>query len=191
MNPTTLAWQLQLEEYAIFKTEGQDGFAQNFRFRGIIPLKEGFLIKVPQLIRVITFLNTAPDGKTGLGDLTLNRFFLLTKKGWGEFGAGWNIQIPTRTDDQLGSPQWSIGPAFTVIFTDLGKWQMYWIWKIFSPYLEMTRMVLPLMPACSQMSSIDGQMGFMLGLNPNGRSTIRLEKLYRWISGLDIYGRAN
>lgn len=32
MNPTTLAWQLQLEEYAIFKTENQDGFAQNFRF---------------------------------------------------------------------------------------------------------------------------------------------------------------
>ncbi|WP_433834181.1 hypothetical protein [Flavobacterium anhuiense] len=131
MNPTTLAWQLQLEEFAIFKTEGQDGFAQNFRLRGIIPMKEGFLVKVPQLIRVIAFLNTAPDGRTGLGDVTLNQFFILSKKDWGQFGAGWNIQIPTRTDDQLGSPQWSLGPAFTVTFTNLGKWQMYWIWENF------------------------------------------------------------
>lgn len=131
MNPTTLAWQLQLEEFTIFKTHNQDGVAQNFRIRGIIPLKEGLLIKVPQLIRVIAFVNTAPDGTTGLGDVTLNQFFILSKKDWGQFGAGWNLQIPTATDNQLGSPQLAIGPAFTVTFTDLGKWQMYWIWENF------------------------------------------------------------
>jgi len=192
MTPTTLAWQLQLEEYAIFKTEGQDGFAQNFRFRGIIPLKEGFLIKVPQLIRVITFLNTAPDGKTGLGDLTLNQFFLLTKKDWGSLvrdGIFRSLQEPTTS--------WVLPSGVSVRLSQLlsqilenGRCTGYG--KIFSPYLEMTSMVLPLMPSCSQMSFIHGQMGFMLGLSPNGRSTIRREKwLYRWISGLDIYGRAN
>ncbi|WP_125721019.1 transporter family protein [Flavobacterium ustbae] len=131
MNPTTLAWQLQLEEFAILKTENQDGFAQNFRVRGIIPMKEGFVIKVPQLIRVIAFLNTAPGGRTGLGDVTLNQFFILSKKEWGQFGAGWNLQIPTAGDPKLGSPQWSLGPAFTVTFTKLGKWQMYWILENF------------------------------------------------------------
>ncbi|WP_443938461.1 hypothetical protein [Pedobacter sp. MW01-1-1] len=131
INPTTLAFQLQLEEYTIFKTQGEDGFAQNFRIRGILPLKQGFLIKVPQLIRIIGFVNTAPSGPTGLGDLTLNQFFILSKKKWGQFGAGWNLQIPTRTNDRLGSPQWAIGPAFTVTFTDIGKWQMYWIMENF------------------------------------------------------------
>ncbi|WP_067147515.1 transporter family protein [Pseudotamlana agarivorans] len=131
MNPTTLAWQLQLEEYAIFDTEGQDGFAQNFRFRGIIPVKEGLLIPLPQLIRVIAFVNTAPDGTTGLGDLTLNQFFIVSKKKWGQFGAGWNLTAPTNTSHKLGSPQWSIGPAFTITFTDLGNWQMYWILENF------------------------------------------------------------
>ena len=131
MNPTTLAWQLQLEEFAILKTENQDGFAQNFRIRGIIPMKEGLLIKVPQLIRVIAFLNTATDGRTGLGDVTLNQFFILSKKEWGQIGAGWNLQIPTAGDPKLGSPQWSLGPAFTVTFTKLGKWQMYWILENF------------------------------------------------------------
>lgn len=131
MNPTTLAWQLQLEEFAIFKTRGADGFAQNFRVRGIIPVQKGKLLPFPQLIRVIAFLNTAPGGPTGLGDVTLNQFFILMNKDWGEFGAGWNITIPTASHDELGSPQWQLGPAFTVTFTNLGNWQMYWIWENF------------------------------------------------------------
>lgn len=131
MNPTTLAWQLQLEEFAIFKSHDQDGYAQNFRIRGILPLKNGLLIKTPQLIRVIGFVNTAPGGPTGLGDVTLNQFFILSKKKWGQFGAGWNMQIPTAGKEVLGSPQWQLGPAFTVTFTDMGNWQMYWIWENF------------------------------------------------------------
>lgn len=131
MNPTTLAWQLQLEEFTIFDTEGQDGFAQNFRFRGIIPLQKGFLLPFPQLIRVIAFVNTAPGGPTGLGDVTLNQFFILSKKQWGQFGAGWNATLPTRTSPELGSAQLQIGPAATVTFTNIGNWQMYWIWENF------------------------------------------------------------
>ncbi len=131
INPTTMAWQLQLEEFSIFDTEGQDGFAQNFRIRGIIPLRKGFLINVPQLWRVIGYVNTAPSGKTGLGDFTLNQFFILSKKKWGQFGAGWNLTAPTNTSPELGSPQWSVGPALTVTFTNLGNWQMYWIMENF------------------------------------------------------------
>lgn len=131
MNPTTLAWQLQLEEFAIFQSKDREGFAQNFRIRGILPLKSGLIFKVPQLVRVIAFVNTASGGPTGLGDLTLNQFFILSKKKWGQFGAGWNVQIPTATDVELGSKQLGLGPAFTVTFTDLGKWQMYWIWENF------------------------------------------------------------
>ncbi|QDH79783.1 hypothetical protein FKX85_12370 [Echinicola soli] len=131
INPTTLAWQLQLEEFGIFKTHGADGFAQNFRLRGIIPLEKGKLLPFPQLIRVIAFLNTAPGGPTGLGDITINQFFILSKMDWGQFGAGWNLQIPTATSPELGSPQWQLGPAFTVTFTNLGNWQMYWIWQNF------------------------------------------------------------
>ncbi|WP_162633272.1 hypothetical protein [Echinicola strongylocentroti] len=131
INPATLAWQLQLEEFGIFKTNNADGFAQNFRLRGIIPLEKGKLLPFPQLIRVIAFLNTAPGGPTGLGDITINQFFILAKESWGQFGAGWNLQIPTATSPELGSPQWELGPAFTVTFTNLGNWQMYWIWQNF------------------------------------------------------------
>jgi len=131
INPTTLLWQLQLEEFAIFDTEGQDGFAQNLRLRAIVPLKQGLLIKVPQLIRVIAFLNTAPGGPTGFGDLTLNQFFILLKKDWGQFGVGWDLTAPTAGDPKLGSEQWQLGPSATVTFTNLGNWQMYWVWQNF------------------------------------------------------------
>lgn len=127
INPTTLAWQLQLEEFAIFKTHHVDGFAQNFRVRAILPLRKGLVLPFPQLIRVIGFVNTAPGGPTGLGDIMLNQFWIIMKKQWGQFGAGWNLSIPTASHSELGSPQWQIGPAFTVTFTDLGNWQMYWI----------------------------------------------------------------
>jgi hypothetical protein len=131
INPTTLAWQLQLEEFAIFETENADGFAQNFRLRGIIPINEGLIIPFPQLIRVIMFLNTAPNGPSGFGDVTINQFWVFVKEKWGQFGAGWNLQIPTASSPELGSPQWQFGPAFTITFTDLGNWQMYWIWQNF------------------------------------------------------------
>ncbi|PIB35423.1 hypothetical protein BFP72_08450 [Reichenbachiella sp. 5M10] len=132
INPTTLAWQLQLEEFIITHTENQSGVAQNFRVRGIIPVQKGLVLPFSQLIRIIGFVNTAPGGKpTGLGDLTLNQFFILAKKDWGQFGAGWNLTIPTASKNELGSPQWQVGPAFTVTFTDIGNWQMYWIWENF------------------------------------------------------------
>jgi hypothetical protein len=131
INPAALAWQLQLEEFAIFKSRDSDEFAQNFRVRAIVPLERGLVLPFPQLIRAIGFLNTAPSGKTGIGDLTLNQFWILAQEHWGEFGAGWNLTIPTARSDQLGSPQWQVGPALTATFSKLGNWQMYWIWQNF------------------------------------------------------------
>lgn len=40
----------------------------------------------------------------------------------GQFGAGWNLQIPTAAPQELGSRQFGVGPAFTITFTNLGKW---------------------------------------------------------------------
>jgi hypothetical protein len=40
LNPTTLLWQLQLEEFAIFQSRKDDDFAQNFRIRAIVPLEK-------------------------------------------------------------------------------------------------------------------------------------------------------
>jgi hypothetical protein len=81
-------WQMQLEEHAVFSTKHADGVGQNFRLRAIIPVEEGKFFKVPQLFRLVTFINSAPGGSTGLGDTTVEQFFILDKSDWGEFGLG-------------------------------------------------------------------------------------------------------
>ena len=129
INPTTLMWQLQLEENAIFTQEVNNNFTQNFRIRLVIPIEKGILIKVPQLIRVIGYINTDAYHTTGLGDLAINQFFILLKKKWGAFGAGWDLNIPTGTPKELSSNQFSIGPSTTLNFSNLGKWQVYFVWQ--------------------------------------------------------------
>jgi hypothetical protein len=133
LNPTALLWQMQLEEHAVFDTKHASGFGQNFRLRAIIPIEEGLLIKVPQLFRIIGYVNTVPDGDTGtgLGSTTLEQFFILGKKDWGEWGLGWDLMIPTADNDRLGSKQWQAGPSATITFTDLGNWQLYFVWENF------------------------------------------------------------
>jgi hypothetical protein len=92
-------------------------------------LKRGWLIPLEQLIRVIAFYNTAAGGPSGLGDVTINQFFIVSKKKWGQIGAGWDLTAPTADEAKLGSQQWQFGPGVTVTFTNLGRWQMYWIWQ--------------------------------------------------------------
>jgi hypothetical protein len=66
-----------------------------------------------------------------LGDITLNQFFILGKKEWGQWGLGWDLTVPTAKNDSLGSQQWQFGPSATITFTKLGNWQMYWVWQNF------------------------------------------------------------
>lgn len=129
INPSTLLWQVQLEEKLVTKFSNLDGVGQKFRLRMIIPVKEGWLFKVPELLRVIGFFNTIPEHGSGFGDITFNQFWVIGGKGkdWGNWGLGYNLLIPTAKNVNFGSQQWQIGPAFTITFTKLGNWEMYYI----------------------------------------------------------------
>lgn len=127
INPATLLWQIQLEEKIVTKYETTDQVGQKFRLRVIMPIKESKLIPVKQLLRFIAFYNTNPPFGSGFGNLTWNQFFILGEKHWGEWGLGYNLQIPTAKNEYFGSKQWSIGPALTFTVKNLGSWEMYYI----------------------------------------------------------------
>ncbi len=79
--------------------------------RPIIPV--GFGVDVPEFDGTgFTF-----KSKSGLGDAI---FFALATPGMNEKGFQWGIgptlQMPTATDDALGSEKWSIGPAAIVVY---------------------------------------------------------------------------
>ncbi len=127
INPTTLMWQLQLEEKIVTKIEGSDDMASKFRLRLIIPINKGILLPYKQLIRFISYYNTLPDHGSGFTNSTFNQFWILGEKEWGTYGLGYNLQIPTSTNVHFGAPQWALGPALTVTLSHLGNWEMYYI----------------------------------------------------------------
>lgn len=51
------------------------------------------------------------DGATGLGDINYSLFLSPAKASKITWGVGPSITLPTATDDQLGSAQWSVGPT--------------------------------------------------------------------------------
>jgi hypothetical protein len=63
----------------------------------------------------------APVDKTGLGDIQYQGFFSPAKPGALIWGVGPVLQVPTASDDQLGTEKWSAGPAAVALRMD-GAW---------------------------------------------------------------------
>jgi len=93
--------------------EGQDSYA--------IPGPGGDAALVP-----------GTDDEFGLGNITYQMFFTPKKPGKGIWGVGPVFELPTNTDDVLGTDTWSAGPGF-VILAMPGNWVIgglaYNIWS--------------------------------------------------------------
>ncbi|MGD8296764.1 MAG: hypothetical protein PVG67_10260, partial [Desulfobacterales bacterium] len=63
---------------------------------------------------------TSGNGATGLGDINYSVFLSPAKPKGAIWGIGPSITMPTATDKELGSEQWSAGPTGVVLFQP--KW---------------------------------------------------------------------
>jgi len=63
---------------------------------------------------------TSGNGATGLGDINYSLFLSPAKPKGAIWGIGPSITMPTATDKELGSEQWSAGPTGVVLFQP--KW---------------------------------------------------------------------
>ena len=79
---------------------------------------------IPALVSVDGFIAGTPsipegqpsdDRKTGLGDINYSLFFSPNKTKPFIWGLGPSINLPTATEDQLGSGKWSAGPTGVVL----------------------------------------------------------------------------
>lgn len=86
------------------------------------PLNSNWLLISRTILPLIDQVNTIPHSgnQTGLGD-TLQSFFFSPISGDIIWGIGPAIQIPTATDQLLGTGKWAIGPT-PVILTITGPW---------------------------------------------------------------------
>ena len=107
----------------VFDYGADDGEATTLNIQPVVPISLGEWNIVNRLIAPIGHVtgpinglpnNPSPvpgDGATGLGDFNYSAFLSPSKVDKVIWGAGWSLNLPTATDDQLGSGKWSTGPT--------------------------------------------------------------------------------
>ena len=114
-----------------------NGSAYFFNVNPVIPVTIGDwnLINraiIPALVSVDGYIEGTPeipqgypanDRKTGIGDINYSLFFSPNKTKPFIWGVGPSINLPTATEDPLGSGRWSAGPTGVVLIQP--KWGTY------------------------------------------------------------------
>lgn len=102
-----------------------DGFQYKLNMQPVIPieLNDDWKIIWRTILPFITQENIiGTTDQTGLGDLNTTIWLAPQKKHEGQptIGFGPVIQLPTATDDLLGSEKWAIGPSFIFVHQSHG-----------------------------------------------------------------------
>jgi hypothetical protein len=153
-NPIGNMISLPMQNNTYFDVGPSEEWANSFQFQPVYPVNFGKVNLINRAIIPINYLAgqevTVPareqiqddfvtfdtDSVFGLGNITWQGFISPAKPGKLIWGAGPVLQIPTNTDDRLGTDKWSAGPGFVALAMP-GKWVMgvlgYNIWSFAGP----------------------------------------------------------
>ncbi len=153
-NPIGNMISLPMQNNTYFDVGPSEEWANSFQFQPVYPVNFGKVNLINRAIIPINYLAgqevTVPareqiendfvtfetDSVFGLGNITWQGFISPAKPGKLIWGAGPVLQIPTHTDDRLGTDKWSAGPGFVVLAMP-GKWVLgclgYNIWSFAGP----------------------------------------------------------
>ena len=148
-NPIGNMISLPIQNNTYYDVGPSDEWANSLQLQPVYPVNFGKYNLINRMIVPLTHLEsqkvTAPvnthmgteyvtfdtDDVTGLGNITYQGFISPAKPGKIIWGMGPVIQIPTNTDDRLGSDKWSAGPGVVALAMP-GKWVLgclgYNIW---------------------------------------------------------------
>jgi hypothetical protein len=153
-NPIGNMISLPMQNNTYFDVGPSEEWANSFQFQPVYPVNFGKVNLINRAIIPINYLAgqevTVPareqiqddfvtfdtDSVFGLGNITWQGFISPAKPGKLIWGAGPVLQIPTNTDNRLGTDKWSAGPGFVALAMP-GKWVMgvlgYNIWSFAGP----------------------------------------------------------
>jgi len=148
-NPIGNMISLPIQNNTYFNVGPSDEWANSFQLQPVYPINFGSVNLINRMIIPFNHLEsqevTKPvrgqlktehvtfesDDATGLGNITYQGFISPAKPGKLIWGVGPVLQMPTNTDDQLGTDKWSAGPG-AVVLAMPGKWVLgflgYNIW---------------------------------------------------------------
>jgi hypothetical protein len=84
-----------------------------------LPLTEDWRLVTRSFVSIVDLPD--PDGVTGLGDLTVSLFLTPARTGKWVWGAGPILQLPSATDEALGTGKWAAGPTAALVYVE-GPW---------------------------------------------------------------------
>ena len=138
-NPIGNMISLPMQNNTYFGVGPSEEWANSFQFQPVYPVNLGKINLINRAIIPINYLAeqevTVPvrtqvntgfvefdvDSVGGLGNITYQGFLSPAEPGKVIWGAGPVLQIPTNTDDRLGTDKWSAGVG-GVALTMPGKW---------------------------------------------------------------------
>ena len=153
-NPIGNMISLPMQNNTYFGVGPAEDWGNSFQFQPVYPINFGKVNLINRAIIQINYLaaqeGTIPTSELvenniltfstesigGLSNITYQGFISPAEPGKIIWGAGPVLQIPTATDDRLGTDKWSGGPGF-VALTMPGKWVLgclgYNIWSFAGP----------------------------------------------------------
>ena len=153
-NPIGNMISLPMQNNTYFGVGPSEEWANSFQLQPVYPVNFGKVNLINRAIIPITYIAgqeiTAPaseqvgndfytyqtDSISGLSNITYQGFISPAEPGKVIWGAGPVLQIPTATDDRLGTDKWSGGAGFVALAMP-GKWVLgclgYNIWSFAGP----------------------------------------------------------
>jgi hypothetical protein len=156
-NPIGNMISLPMQNNTYFNVGPSNEWANSFQLQPVYPVNFGKFNLINRMIIPVNHLEsqkvTVPvqsdlpnsqvtfktDNVTGLGNITYQGFISPAEPGKVIWGAGPVLQLPTHTEDELGTDKWSAGPGVVALAMP-GKWVLgclaYNIWDFAGPDSE-------------------------------------------------------
>ena len=138
-NPIGNMISVPMQNNTYFSVGPSDEWANSFQLQPVYPINFGSVNLINRMIIPFNHLEDQDttrsvsgqlkteevtfeaNGATGLGNITYQGFISPAKPGKLIWGAGPVLQMPTNTNDRLGTDKWSAGPG-AVVLAMPGKW---------------------------------------------------------------------
>lgn len=123
-NPVAAMISVPVKNKFEFGRGSEDAFAYEVELQPVYPVSLGKFNLINRLIIPVAYREGAYPGvsdETGLRNITYQAFLSPAEPGEIIWGVGPAMNIPTHTDDSLGTDKWSAGPAVLAL-TIQGPW---------------------------------------------------------------------
>ncbi|QZE14319.1 hypothetical protein K4L44_17700 [Halosquirtibacter laminarini] len=125
-DPTSLIWQLQLEDYWKIRSNQGDRNANDLRIRAVIPFEKSRFYPFEHLLRITTKWQIQYNGHQNLSDTEIFDLIIPRRYKWGAYSLGPIIQLPTYAPDNTAKANFAVGLAVGISFNnpDAKHWQL-------------------------------------------------------------------